>query len=69
MCDVNSCNICLPLSMALWVPISATLFRRAVLTLWAHAFLFLAGLGFILLPYSFRLVASTACFCKNILQY
>jgi hypothetical protein len=40
MCDVNSCNVFLLLFTALWVPISATLFRRAVLTLW-HAFLFL----------------------------
>jgi hypothetical protein len=44
MCDVNSCNVFLLLFMALWVPISATLFRRAVLTWW-HAFLFL-GLRF-----------------------
>jgi hypothetical protein len=44
MCDVNSCNVFLLLSMALWVLISATLFRRAVLVLW-HAFLFL-GLRF-----------------------
>jgi hypothetical protein len=40
MCDVNSCNVFLLLFMALRVPISATLFRRAVLTLW-RAFLFL----------------------------
>jgi hypothetical protein len=44
MCDVNSCNVFLLLFMAIWVPISATLFRRVVLMLW-HAFLFL-GLGF-----------------------
>jgi hypothetical protein len=44
MCDVNSCNVSLLLFMALWVPISATLFRTAVLTLW-HAFLLL-GLRF-----------------------
>jgi hypothetical protein len=44
MCDVNSCNVFLLLFMALWVPISATLFRRVVMTLW-HAFLFL-GLRF-----------------------
>jgi hypothetical protein len=37
MCDVNSCNVLLLLFMALWAPISATLFRRAVLMLW-HAF-------------------------------
>jgi hypothetical protein len=40
MCDVNSCNVFLLLFMALWTPMSATLFRRAVLMLW-HAFLFL----------------------------
>jgi hypothetical protein len=44
MCDVNSCNVFLMLFMALWVPISPTLFRRAVLKWW-HAFLFL-GLSF-----------------------
>jgi hypothetical protein len=44
ICDVNSCNVFLLLFMVLLVPISATLFRRAVLTLW-HAFLFL-GLRF-----------------------
>jgi hypothetical protein len=33
MCDVNSCNVFLVLFMAIWVPISATLCRRAVLTL------------------------------------
>jgi hypothetical protein len=44
MCDENSCNVFLPLFMALWVLISATLFKRAVLLLW-HAFLFL-GLRF-----------------------
>jgi hypothetical protein len=48
--DVNSCNVFLLLFMALWVPISATLFRRAVPTLW-HAFLFLFS--------TFCLVAST----------
>jgi hypothetical protein len=47
MCDVNSRNVFMLLFMALWVPISATLLRRAVLTLW-HAFLFL-GLMFFLL--------------------
>jgi hypothetical protein len=40
------CNVFLLLVMALWVPISATLFRRAVQTLW-RAFLFL-GLMFFL---------------------
>jgi hypothetical protein len=44
MWDVNSCNVFLLLFRALWVPVSATLFRRAVLTLW-HAFMFL-GLRF-----------------------
>jgi hypothetical protein len=49
MCDVNSCNVFLLLFMVLWIPISAMLCRRAVLTLW-HAFLFL-GLRF--LPFFF----------------
>jgi hypothetical protein len=40
MCDVNSCNVFMLLFMVLWDPTSATLFRRAVLTLW-HAFMFL----------------------------
>jgi hypothetical protein len=44
ICDVNSCNVLLLLFMALWVLISATLFRRAMVTMW-HAFLFL-GLRF-----------------------
>jgi hypothetical protein len=44
MCDVKSCNVFLMLFRVLWVPISATLCRGAVLTLW-HAFLFL-GLRF-----------------------
>jgi hypothetical protein len=44
MYDENSCNVFLLLFMALWVLISATLSRRAVLVLW-HAFLFL-GLRF-----------------------
>jgi hypothetical protein len=67
MCDVNSCNVFLLLSMALWVLISATLFRRAVPVLW-HAFLFL-GLRFF--PPSFLLfclVASTAFSCKKIVD-
>jgi hypothetical protein len=58
MCDVNSCNVFLLLFMALWVPISATLCSRAVLTLW-HAFLFL-GLRF--LPLSFVLLGGLHCF-------
>jgi hypothetical protein len=41
---MNSCNVFLLLFMALWVVISATLFRRAVLMLWP-AFLFF-GLRF-----------------------
>jgi hypothetical protein len=44
MCDVNSCNVFLLLFMVLCVPISATLCKRVVLTLW-HAFRFL-GLSF-----------------------
>jgi hypothetical protein len=44
MCDVNSCNVFLLLFVALSVPISATLFRTAMLMLWL-AFLFL-GLRF-----------------------
>jgi hypothetical protein len=52
MCNVNSCNVFLLLFMTLWVPISATLFRRAVLTLW-HAFLFLRlGFFFSFLPFA-----------------
>jgi cytochrome c biogenesis factor len=53
--------------MALWISISATLFRRAVLTLW-HAFLFLGLLGFFLFS-SFCLVASPAFSCKKIDVY
>jgi hypothetical protein len=40
LCGASSCNVFLLFFMALWVPISATLFRRAVLML-VHAFLFL----------------------------
>jgi hypothetical protein len=58
MCDVNSCNVFLLLCMALWVPISATLFRRAVLMLW-HAFLFL---GLRLFPLFFFLLGGLHCF-------
>jgi hypothetical protein len=58
MCDVNPCNVSLQLFMALWVPISATLFKRAVLTLW-HAFMFL-GLRFFLL--FFFLLGGLHCF-------
>jgi hypothetical protein len=42
--DVNSCNVFLLLFTGLWVPISATLFKRAILLLW-HAIMFL-GLRF-----------------------
>jgi hypothetical protein len=58
MCDVNSCNVFLLLFMARWVPISATLFRRAVLTLW-YPFLFL-GLKFF--PLFFFLFGGLQCF-------
>jgi uncharacterized membrane protein len=44
--------------MALWVPISATLFRRAVLTLW-HAFMFL---GLRVFPLFFFLLGGLHCF-------
>jgi hypothetical protein len=40
MCGESSCNVFLLLFMALWVPFSAMLYRRALLMLW-HAFLFL----------------------------
>jgi hypothetical protein len=63
VCNENSCNVFLPLFMVLWVPISAMLCMRAVLTLW-HAFLFL-GLRFFPLFFVLRglhcfLSASTA---------
>jgi hypothetical protein len=58
MCDVNSCNVFVLLFVALEVPISATLFRRAVLMLW-HAYLFL-GLRFI--PLFFFLLGGFHCF-------
>jgi hypothetical protein len=58
MCDVNSCNVFLLLFMAFWVPISATLCMRAVLTLW-HAFLFL-GLRFF--PLYIFLLGGLHCF-------
>jgi hypothetical protein len=58
VCDVNSCNVFLLLFTVLWFPISATLCRRAVLTLW-HAFLFL-GLRFF--PPSFFLLNGLHCF-------
>jgi hypothetical protein len=44
VCDENSCNVFLLLFMVLWVLVSATLCKRAVLMLW-HAFMFL-GLRF-----------------------
>jgi hypothetical protein len=58
MCDGNSCNVFLLLIMALWVPISATLSKRAVLVLW-HAFLFF-GLRFF--PIFFFLLGGLNCF-------
>jgi hypothetical protein len=60
MCDVNSCNVFLPLFMAMWVLISATLFMRAVLVLW-HAFLFL-GLRFFFSLLSSFLLGGLHCF-------
>jgi uncharacterized membrane protein len=44
--------------MALWVPVSAMLFRRVALTLW-HAFMFL-GLKFF--PLFFFLLGGLHCF-------
>jgi hypothetical protein len=58
MCDVNSCNAFLLLFVALWVPISATLFRRAVPML-GNAFLLL-GLRFFSL--FFFLLGGLHCF-------
>jgi hypothetical protein len=58
MSDVNSCNVFLLLFMVLWVPISATLFRRAVLTLW-YAFMFL---GFRFFPLFFFSLGGFPCF-------
>jgi hypothetical protein len=71
MCSDNSCNVFLLLFMILWVPISTTLFRRAVLMLW-HAFVFLGlrfflFLAFMFLFSSFRLVASAVFSCKKFL--
>jgi hypothetical protein len=63
MCGENSCNVFVPLFMVLWVPISATLYGRAVLILW-HAFRFL-GLGFSPLS-SFCFVVSAAFFLLKI---
>jgi hypothetical protein len=59
MCDVNSCNVFLLLLMVFWVPISATLFRRAVLMLW-HAFRLFLGLRFFSL--FFFLLGGLHCF-------
>jgi hypothetical protein len=56
MCGVSSCNVFLQPFMALWVPISVTLFKRAMLTLW-HAFLFLG-----LFPLFFFLLGGLHCF-------
>jgi hypothetical protein len=58
MFHVNSSIIFLLLFMVPWVPISATLCRRAVLTLW-HAFVFLGLIGFSLF---FLLIGSLRCF-------
>jgi hypothetical protein len=52
MCDVNLCNVFLLLFMALWVYISATLFRRATMTLW-HAFMFLESSGLVFFSFLF----------------
>jgi hypothetical protein len=60
MCDVNSYNVFLLLYMVLWVPTSATLCRRAVLTLW-HAFLFL-GLSRCFSLFSSFLLGGLHCF-------
>jgi hypothetical protein len=55
MCGENSCNVFLPFFMVPWVPIFATLCKRALLMLW-HAFLFieLTHVGFFpsLLPFA-----------------
>jgi hypothetical protein len=59
MCGEKSCNVLMMLFMVLWVPIFATLCRRAVLMLW-HAFLFV-GLRFFP-PFYFCCVISTAFF-------
>jgi hypothetical protein len=58
MCDVNLCNVFLLLFMVLWLPISATLCRRALQTMW-HAFMFL-GLRFF--PLFFFLLGGLCCF-------
>jgi hypothetical protein len=53
----NSCNVFQLLFMALWVPIFATLCRRAVLMLW-HASLFL---GLRIFPPFFFLLGGLRC--------
>jgi hypothetical protein len=58
MCGESPCKVFLLLFMVLWIPISATLCRKAVLMLW-HAFLFL-GLGFF--PLFFFLLGGLRCF-------
>jgi len=63
MCGDNLCNVVLLLFVIFWVPISATLGKRAVLMLW-HAFLFL-GLRPVV-PFPPCLVVFTAFSCKNI---
>jgi hypothetical protein len=55
------------LFMVLWVPISATLCMRVVLTLW-HAFFMFLGLSFFLFS-SFGSVTCTAFSCKNLIIY
>jgi hypothetical protein len=59
MCGESSCNVFLMLFTVLWVPISATLCKTAVLMLW-HAFMFL---GLRLFPfYIFFLLGGSCCF-------
>jgi hypothetical protein len=57
MCAVNSCNVFLLLFMAMWDPIFATLFMRALVTLW-HAFMFLRAQVF---PLFFFLLGGLQC--------
>jgi hypothetical protein len=52
------CTLIMVLFMVLWVPISATLYKKVVVMLW-HAFLFL-GLRFS--PLSFFLLGGHRCF-------
>jgi hypothetical protein len=55
----NSCNVFMLLFMVLWVPISATLCRRAVLMLW-RAFLLFGLIMFF--PLFFFLLGGLHCF-------